>query len=123
MVILNINVLIRSFVYRIECIEVGCRVVFILVKEVPRSRDTGRHVIQTCLGNGAIVHEVSQVATEVRVSRVESDVTRHRHLIIREEHISHGPQTKLSKKQRRTSKPATALRVDSVADQSDIMTI
>lgn len=122
MVILNINVLIRSLVYRIECIEVGCRVVFILVKEVPRSRDTGRHVVQTRLGNGAIVHEVSQVATEVRVSRVESDVTRHRHLIIRE-HISHGPQTKLSKKRRRTSKPATALRVDSVADQSDIMTI
>lgn len=80
MVRLHIYVLVVHFVIRVERIEVRCGVVLVLVKEVPTSNDTRRHVVQASHTNVAVVHIVREITTEIRVAGVESDIARHGHV-------------------------------------------
>lgn len=83
MIILDVDVLIRALVYRVEGIEVdGWVVGVVLVEEVPSGDDAGRHVVQAREWDGRVGDVGGEVATEVRCTGGEGDVTGHCHLYV-----------------------------------------
>lgn len=57
MIVLDINMLVGSLVFREESIEVNIRIVSgVLSKEIPPSKDSGGHVVNPRLGDGVVVN-------------------------------------------------------------------
>ena len=61
-------------------VRVRCSVRLSLVEEIPSGENSRRHVVHTCLWNGALLYGIDKVRTKICCVRTLGDVTGHRHV-------------------------------------------